>query len=75
MSLDHIVACLIRQYASYRASQGNAWSTVNILIHPFLRGLQADCVRVVKEAVSKLGGLDVIISNAVRKLSQITCQS
>ncbi|PMD25213.1 short-chain dehydrogenase/reductase-like protein sdr [Hyaloscypha hepaticicola] len=27
-------------------------------------GLQADCVRVVKEAVSKLGGLDVIISNA-----------
>lgn len=39
---------------------------MNILIPPFLRGLEADCVRVVKETASKLGGLDVIISNAVR---------
>jgi hypothetical protein len=66
VSPDHTVTCLIRQYASYKASQGNAWSTVNILTTLFLRGLEADCVRVVKEAVSKLGGLDVIISNAVR---------
>lgn len=28
-------------------------------------GLEADCVRVVEESIAKLGGLDVIISNAV----------
>lgn len=30
------------------------------------RGREADCIRVVKETISKLGGLDIIISNAVR---------
>jgi hypothetical protein len=30
-----------------------------------IRGLQKDCVHVVKESISKLGGLDIIISNAV----------
>lgn len=65
VSLDHTFTCLIGQYAIYKASQGSAWSSLNILIPLFLRGLEADCVRVVKEAISKLGGLDVIISNAV----------
>jgi hypothetical protein len=31
-----------------------------------LRGLEQDCIRVVKETISILGGLDIIISNAVR---------
>jgi NAD(P)-dependent dehydrogenase (short-subunit alcohol dehydrogenase family) len=30
-----------------------------------IRGLQKDCVHVVKESISKLGGLDIIVSNAV----------
>jgi NAD(P)-dependent dehydrogenase (short-subunit alcohol dehydrogenase family) len=30
-----------------------------------IRGLQKDCAHVVKESIFKLGGLDVIISNAV----------
>ena len=33
-----------------------------------LRGLEKDCIRVVQETISKLGGLDVIVSNAVREL-------
>ena len=33
-----------------------------------LRGLERDCVRVVQETISKLGGLDIIVSNAVREL-------
>lgn len=28
-------------------------------------GVEADCVRLVEESIEKLGGLDVIISNAV----------
>jgi NAD(P)-dependent dehydrogenase (short-subunit alcohol dehydrogenase family) len=36
-----------------------------------LRGLEADCIRVVKETISKLGGLDIIISNAVRSMLSI----
>ena len=28
-------------------------------------GIEADCVRVVEETIRELGGLDVIISNAV----------
>ena len=31
-------------------------------------GVAKDCERVVKEAAEKLGGLDVLISNAVRAL-------
>jgi hypothetical protein len=30
------------------------------------RGLEVDCIRVVKETIAKLGSLDIIISNAVR---------
>jgi NAD(P)-dependent dehydrogenase (short-subunit alcohol dehydrogenase family) len=29
-------------------------------------GLLADCERIIQEALSKLGGLDIIVSNAVR---------
>lgn len=29
-------------------------------------GVEADCVRVVEQAIAHLGGLDIIISNAVR---------
>jgi NAD(P)-dependent dehydrogenase (short-subunit alcohol dehydrogenase family) len=32
-------------------------------------GLEADCIRTVEESISKLGGLDIIISNAVCLLS------
>jgi len=35
-------------------------------------GLEADCVSVVKETISKLGGLDIIISNAVRLPQPLT---
>jgi hypothetical protein len=28
-------------------------------------GVEIDCIRVVKESISKLGGLDIIINNAV----------
>jgi hypothetical protein len=28
-------------------------------------GLESDCVKTVKEAIAGLGGLDIIISNAV----------
>jgi NAD(P)-dependent dehydrogenase (short-subunit alcohol dehydrogenase family) len=28
-------------------------------------GLEADCVRLVEESIEKLGGLDIIVSNAV----------
>lgn len=32
-------------------------------------GIEADCNKVVKESIDKLGGLDVIISNAVSSLA------
>lgn len=28
-------------------------------------GVEADCVRLVEESIEKLGGLDIIVSNAV----------
>lgn len=34
-------------------------------------GLEADCVRVVEEATKLLGGLDIIVSNAVSALFSV----
>jgi hypothetical protein len=31
-------------------------------------GVEADCIRTVKESIAELGGLDIIISNAVNFL-------
>ena len=39
-------------------------------------GVEADCVRLVEESIEKLGGLDIIVSNAVSPLSPPNlCQS
>jgi NAD(P)-dependent dehydrogenase (short-subunit alcohol dehydrogenase family) len=36
-----------------------------MLIYCLRRSLEVDCIRAVKETISALGGLDIIISNAV----------